>query len=149
MLKIKVLSQAALLPAASACAMVAQQAYPAGAAWQLASFQHDMAAANRTYVVMYDGPQLIGYIGTIQVLDQVDITGVAVSPKYQRRGIARRLMRQLMAQLTPATQLFLEVRETNSAARRLYEQVGFEPIGLRENYYQHPVENAILMKCVL
>ena len=41
--------------------------------------------------------------------------------------------------------ILLEVRESNTAARSLYDSLGFRPVGVRKNYYKNPVENAILM----
>ena len=43
------------------------------------------------------------------------------------------------------TIFFLEVRESNDAARRLYEKMGYEQIGVRKNFYEKPAENAIIM----
>ena len=42
--------------------------------------------------------------------------------------------------------LFLEVRENNTAARKLYEKTGFVEVGMRKNYYSNPTENAVLYK---
>ena len=44
------------------------------------------------------------------------------------------------------TAVWLEVRESNTAARRLYEKASFAPVGIREKYYSAPVENAVMMK---
>jgi ribosomal-protein-alanine N-acetyltransferase len=43
------------------------------------------------------------------------------------------------------TEIFLEVRETNVGAIRLYERLGFEEVGIRKNYYEKPKENALIM----
>ncbi|MTV82404.1 ribosomal protein S18-alanine N-acetyltransferase [Secundilactobacillus folii] len=144
--KAQVLSNAALPPLAAACAVVAKRAYPVGAAWHLTGFQQDMAAAHRLYAVVRVEGQLLAYVGAIRVLDQVDITGVAVDPNYQRIGLAKKLMAALFAKLTAGTDVFLEVRAANWPARNLYCQVGFKPIGVRKDYYEHPDEDAVLMK---
>ena len=67
---------------------------------------------------------------------------------FQREGIGRRLLEELMsrARETGADALFLEVRESNTAARSLYEQVGFEPTGRRKSYYKEPQEDGILYR---
>jgi ribosomal protein S18 acetylase RimI-like enzyme len=63
-----------------------------------------------------------------------EILNVAVDPAQRRRRVARKL---LEAELSRAkTQWFLEVRESNAAAQRFYESLGFRPTGRRENYYR-------------
>jgi ribosomal-protein-alanine N-acetyltransferase len=124
----------------------AQAAYPTGEAWPLASFERDLQAAHRRYVVLTVAGQVVGYLGVIQVLDQVDVTGIAVHPTHQRRGLAIRLFETLLANLDAGTMVFLEVRQSNLPAQRLYQRLGFQVIGTRPAYYQHPNEDAILMK---
>ena len=73
-----------------------------------------------------------------------DITNIAVTAGYRRRGIASGLIRGL--KMTPGvTRLFLEVRESNAGARALYEREGFVIDGRRRNFYSHPREDAVLM----
>jgi ribosomal-protein-alanine N-acetyltransferase len=63
-----------------------------------------------------------------------EILNLAVDPVWRRRGVARKL---LEAELSRSkTQWFLEVRESNAAARQFYESLGFRPTGRRENYYR-------------
>lgn len=145
-LKIQVVTKSKLMPLVEACARIAKRAYPAGTGWKLQEFQADMVAAHRLYAVIYDDDQLIGYVGAVKVLDQVDITGVAVDPAYQRQGRALKLINALIASLEANTQVFLEVRKSNVAARHLYQRIGFAPINVRKAYYTHPDEDAILMK---
>jgi ribosomal protein S18 acetylase RimI-like enzyme len=73
-----------------------------------------------------------------------EIVNVAVAPSYRRLGIARRLIEAELEGSRGAR--FLEVRESNAAAIRLYRSLGFVPTGRRENYYQDPPEAAIVMK---
>ena len=73
--------------------------------------------------------------------DEKEILNLAVDPAFRRRGIARALLTAISA---PA--IFLEVRESNQAARMLYRNVGFQEAGLRKAYYQDPVEAAIVMR---
>lgn len=124
----------------------AQAAYPAGEAWSLTSFEHDLQATHRRYVVLIINGQVVGYLGVIQVLDQVDVTGIAVHPTHQRQGLAVRLFDTLLASLDAETMVFLEVRQSNLPAQRLYQRLGFRVIGTRPAYYQHPNEDAVLMK---
>ena len=74
--------------------------------------------------------------------DEHEILNLAIEPDYRRRGIARALLRESMK----SGAWFLEVRESNLPAIRLYESLGFRPVGQRKNYYFDPREPAIVMK---
>ena len=76
--------------------------------------------------------------------DEIEILNVAVDPPSRRRGIARRLIQELVKD--HRGEVFLEVRQSNIAARKLYHSLGFEAAGIRQDYYSHPVESAIVMK---
>ena len=89
-----------------------------------------------------EGNDLLGYVWARFVLDEGDIGNDS-----RRRGIGAALMEALFAESERrgAAVLQLEVRESNLAARRLYEKNGFEIVGKRKNYYEKPAEDAILM----
>ena len=76
--------------------------------------------------------------------DEIEILNVAVDPPFRRRGVARGLIRQLLANYRGT--VWLEVRQSNTAARRLYHAFGFQVNSVRENYYSAPPESAIVMK---
>ena len=76
--------------------------------------------------------------------DEVEILNVAVDPPFHRRGVARGLIRELIGK-NPGT-VFLEVRQSNVAARKLYHSLGFETVAVRQDYYSQPMESAIVMK---
>ncbi len=75
---------------------------------------------------------------------ELEILNMAVDPPVRRRGTARFLLERTLAQWRGTW--FLEVRESNSAAIRLYESIGFGRVGRREDYYHDPPEPAIVMK---
>ena len=91
---------------------------------------------------------LIGLILMKWVLDEGDITTVAVHPSRRKEGIGKRLVEEMQsfAEGKGICTIFLEVRESNRAARTLYEHAGFSQIGRRERYYRHPEEDAVLMR---
>ncbi|HEX4771075.1 MAG TPA: ribosomal protein S18-alanine N-acetyltransferase [Bryobacteraceae bacterium] len=72
-----------------------------------------------------------------------EILNLAVLPRYRGMGIGRALLEQEMH--APGI-YYLEVRESNLTAQRLYRHVGFEEVGRRPYYYQAPKENAIVMR---
>jgi [ribosomal protein S18]-alanine N-acetyltransferase len=76
-----------------------------------------------------------------------EIENVVVAPEQRKRGVGMKIIRELLmrAKSTGATSVLLEVRESNLAARRLYEKLGFSQQGRRRSYYQDPVEDALLL----
>ena len=76
-----------------------------------------------------------------------EIENVVVVPEKRRRGVGIKIIRELLlqAQIAGATSVLLEVRESNMAARRLYEKLGFSQQGRRSSYYREPEEDALLL----
>ena len=90
---------------------------------------------------------MIGYVGAYTVCRETDIVTVAVAPDMRRMGVGKQLLATLADALSGNSDaLFLEVRESNTAARALYTGMGFAEIGKRRGYYSHPTEDAILYK---
>ena len=108
---------------------------------QLPDENHEFLAAED------ESGKLLGYVGMMCVLDEGYISNVAVDPACRRQGIGDLLIRELLARAEKRDLSFvtLEVREHNAPAIALYRKHGFSPVGLRKNYYEAPVENAILM----
>lgn len=73
-----------------------------------------------------------------------EILNLAVAPGVRRQGIGRQLLGEAIGR--HAGQCFLEVRESNEAARRFYERLGFKVITTRLQYYANPPDTAIVMK---
>ncbi len=80
--------------------------------------------------------------------DEMEIANLAVSPKHRRKGLANMLLEEgfQRTRRVGVRRVFLEVREGNDAARALYRGLGFVEIGMRKNYYDQPVEHAIIME---
>jgi ribosomal-protein-alanine acetyltransferase len=78
--------------------------------------------------------------------DDCELENIAVAEEAQRQGIGLGLVQRLKttARELGAKQILLEVRESNRAARRLYERSGFHITGRRKSYYQEPQEGAVL-----
>jgi ribosomal-protein-alanine acetyltransferase len=73
-----------------------------------------------------------------------EILNLAVAPTFRRQGVGLLLLSGLLAR--HSGEFFLEVRESNQAARRFYEQLGFKTVAKRLQYYSNPPETAIVMK---
>jgi ribosomal-protein-alanine N-acetyltransferase len=72
-----------------------------------------------------------------------EILNIAIESRFRRLGLATFLLQN---ELRSDAIYFLEVRESNVAARALYRKLGFIEIGRREEYYVHPTETAIVMR---
>jgi len=93
--------------------------------------------------------RLLGTAGLLTIGETAQILTVGVLPAARRRGIGRLLVRELMAEAARrrATEVLLEVREDNSAARQLYASEGFTVLGRRRGYYEQGRVDAITMRC--
>ena len=110
--------------------------------WNLEQIEVDLKQANTEYFYLYDDQDLIGFLALQDLAGELEITQLAVKKAYQGQGLAN----QLMGFLADRPEgIFLEVRVSNQVAKALYEKHGFQPVGQRKNYYQNPVEDAILM----
>ena len=110
--------------------------------WNLEQIEADLKQANTEYFYLYEAQALIGFFAIQDLAGELEITQLAVKKAYQGQGLANQLMGFLADR---PERLFLEVRVSNKVARALYEKHGFQPVGQRKNYYQNPVEDAILM----
>ena len=92
--------------------------------------------------------QVVGYICFWIVFDELRVMDLAVARDWRRRGVARALVQHALAcgRNGGAERALLEVRASNTAARRLYEGLGFRQVALRAGYYSQPEEDAVLME---
>jgi ribosomal-protein-alanine N-acetyltransferase len=119
----------------------------------------ESAGGRNTVLVVHQLDQLDqhnpidGFIVFSQVLDEASVHNIAVRSSRQGRGLGHLLLKASMEQMrcAGAVRCLLEVRQSNTAARRLYEGHGFVPDGERKNYYPGPPtrENAVLMSRIL
>ncbi len=94
-----------------------------------------------------EGRVIAGYIVCWVFVDELHILDLATKESMRRQGIARQLVLAAIrtAYEWGARKAFLEVRESNVGAAELYQDLGFEKTQVRMEYYEHPVENAIVM----
>ena len=106
--------------------------------------------AARFFVAMC-GDEIAGYAGMMYAADFAGVCNIAVVPEYRRKGIGRKLMNVLIEtcrELNVAV-VSLEVRESNIAAQKLYEELGFVRVGTRKGFYSSPKEDALVMNLEL
>jgi Acetyltransferases len=145
--------------AADIPAMIAlESAAPFSAHWSEQSYRaaFEAKAAPRIVLVIDDGQgqgqghSLQGFLfARINGLDCEDpgceLENIVVAEGRQRQGLGRMLLQALIAAAGAhkAKSIFLEVRESNAAARALYENCGFSITGRRKSYYKDPPEEAL------
>ncbi len=93
-----------------------------------------------------EGPkQIVGFVVWRQLgAVEAEILNLAVDPAWRGQGVGRKLVESVAAK--HCGEVFLEVRESNAGARSFYLSLGFQEVGLRKEYYNHPLETAIVMK---
>lgn len=121
--------------------------------WSRESFLMELKSSLSTYVVaveVSDGAEvdaLVGYGGFYMVMDQVEITNIAVIGKVRGQGIGKSILEALikLAVVGGGKVVNLDVRASNEAAKALYYSYGFKQVGMRRGYYQKPDEDALLL----
>jgi len=105
-------------------------------------------APRRLALVTTEDAELLGFAVARRDPEEWEIENVVVAPQHRRCGIGSGLVRQLIyaAQESGARAILLEVRESNLAARQLYERLGFAEAGRRPAYYHSPTEDALLLR---
>lgn len=115
--------------------------------WEESLFIEALGAAGKHLFVDEERNELAGYIVFEPVLDEGHITNLAVDKKYRGRGIAAELLNKVLdlAGKLNVKSIFLEVRESNVAAKKLYSKFGFKEIGRRKSYYSAANEDALVL----
>ena len=115
--------------------------------WSQKSFEDACQSNDNIYLVCEMNGQIAGYCGLWTVLGEGNITNMAVSGGFRRLGIAEALMKEMekRGMSKNVVTYFLEVRKSNKAAVNLYKKMGYVQIGVRKNFYEKPVEDALVM----
>jgi tRNA threonylcarbamoyl adenosine modification protein YeaZ/ribosomal-protein-alanine acetyltransferase len=118
-------------------------------AWGAESIKWELENTDvaRLYVMREPGGRLVAYCACWMIFDELHINSLAVDIEWRRRGLARLLLNHVMrdAVRAGARGATLEVRQSNDAARALYEGLGFTVEAVRRDYYQDPREDALIL----
>lgn len=116
-------------------------------AWSEAGIRETMEQKTAGIYVVEAGETTAGYVVIYSVLDESEVARIAVSPEFRRKGVAGLLLDTVISEgvSNGTVTWYLEVRESNSAARALYQKKGFRDIGIRKGFYENPKEDAVLM----
>lgn len=132
---------------------VANSGYPNGSPWTKAQFLDTLKTKN-THVygafIHKEGntEQLVGFLIAVDIKVEMDIYMVAIREAFKNQQIGGQLFEELTedAMRMGIGEVYLEVRQSNVPAIRLYRRMKFVEIGERKNYYINPVEDALLMR---
>lgn len=115
--------------------------------WTQETFRREMLLDNSYFYIGSIENKIVCFFEWWKILDEAHIQTIAVSPKYQHQGIATQCLEYLINETKELNlmKIFLEVRESNIIAQKLYKKNGFEIISHRKNYYNDPIENAVIM----
>jgi [ribosomal protein S18]-alanine N-acetyltransferase len=131
-----------VLAIARACGTAAQ--------WSQQQYEKILASTATdaiVFLVVVMGNDLSGFMVGHAAAGDWEIENIAVDPSVQHTGLGSHLLGAFLDCIRQrASSVFLEVRESNAAARKLYKKLGFAEVGRRKTYYQSPPEDAILLK---
>ena len=118
--------------------------------WRLSTFIGEIGnyPISIPFVIIHSpNERLMGYIILWFIQEEVQISNFALHPDFRRKGVGEAVLRDILDKVKKqgAAEIFLEVRPSNLAACSLYEKLGFQILGVRKNYYQSPVEDALIM----
>ena len=124
---------------------------PSAAHWNEDAYLQLFADGARYVTIVIEDHYLRGFLVARDLGPEWEIENVVVADQAQRQGLAGRLVQELLdrAQAQGTTAVFLEVRESNQAARGLYSKLGFVKSGRRKSYYGNPPEDALLYKKIV
>ncbi len=105
--------------------------------WTRGNFIDSLAAGYVAELLIEPAGRILGYLLGLYGHEETHLLNLTVAPPVQRQGHGRTLLARLtrLARLRGDRQLWLEVRQSNAGAQRLYLGAGFEAIGLRRGYY--------------
>lgn len=115
-------------------------------AWSFKAIEDEFNNELAHYLVAKIDGQVVGFIGAWLILDEVQITNIAVDPNSRCKGVAKALLKQLIETMKAKQMdvIYLEVRVSNQAAIALYESFGFMNAGRRKGFYSNG-EDAFIM----
>jgi ribosomal-protein-alanine N-acetyltransferase len=123
-----------------------QAACPEIAQWTAADYDR-VARGQMAGWVSEEETIVSGFLVARRIVNEIEVLNFAVSPKERGRGIGAMLLREALTwgKEFGAVEAILEVRASNSAALRFYEQHNFQIVGRRARYYNEPTEDALLL----
>ncbi len=134
--------------------MILERQSPSAGHWTEDQYQRAFQRDGATRLVLIaedEEPSPAGFLVAQHLAPEWELENIVVAPAARRKGMGKRLLEALVAAAreTDSASVFLEVRESNTAARSLYETAGFAQSGRRKSYYTNPPEDAVLYRLTL
>jgi ribosomal-protein-alanine N-acetyltransferase len=113
------------------------KAFPANQAWDMATFSQFLALPGHFALILTEADAPMGFVLGRTAPPEAEILTFAITPEVRRKGMGWTLLQALLheAAARGATEVFLEVAESNAAARALYAKAGAQEVGRRQRYY--------------
>ena len=114
--------------------------------WSIDNLKNDFNNPNSSYFIAKLNDEIVGFVGTLKIVDELNIMNIATKVDKRSLGIATKLLSYVIeySKSIGCKSITLEVNENNIPAIHLYEKFNFKRIGLRKKYYNN-TDNAILM----
>ncbi|HDY75629.1 MAG TPA: ribosomal-protein-alanine N-acetyltransferase [Candidatus Marinimicrobia bacterium] len=112
--------------------------------WTKKQILNELKQLSGKIVNVIEKEDIIGYIMVQKVQNEAQILNIAIDIHCQCKGLGKKLLKHTLDELGSETDVFLEVRESNLQAIKLYSDFNFEDIGIRQGYYSDG-ENALMM----
>jgi [ribosomal protein S18]-alanine N-acetyltransferase len=105
------------------------------------------AGVSFLYLARDENRRVGGFCAIWRVMDEIHINNLAVAPDSRRSGVASAMLTHVLSEgaRLGARRATLEVRQSNAAARQLYEKFGFSVAAVRRAYYTQPEEDALVL----
>ena len=115
--------------------------------WSFRLLEAGLASPYDVFYVFEQEERIFGYCCLRILAGEGEIQRIAVLPQKRHLGVGRKMMEAMVDYSieSRACAISLEVRESNLAARRLYESFGFKAEAARKGYYHSPAEDAVIM----
>lgn len=125
---------------------IANRSYQHGSPWSEEQFLEDIRNKQSEYLLLQE-TEILGFLGYHQFLDEMEIFNLVIDRSQKKKGYGSQLLKELvkLAQEEQIAQILLEVRVSNLSAQNLYLSNGFEVVARRKDYYQQPIEDALIM----
>ena len=110
-------------------------------------FEEVVNNKNKKYIVLKIDEEIVAQAGMTIILGEAEINNVSVKDSYRSKGYGRLVMEELLkvGNEMNVEAFTLEVRKSNEVAIGLYRKLGFKVEGERKNFYEKPVEDALIM----
>ena len=119
------------------------------AGWNRRAFEDILANPDRSSCLLAEQDSIVVGFACFRLAGgEAELLNLAVLPEARRQGGGSRLLKQVLLEVADrgAERIFLEVRDSNVAARRLYERFGFQLAGRRSGYYACPAADAVMLR---